>query len=136
MTRVGLILAVATRVEINQWTRRHQGRREITRVRVAAAGRHSNLSDLISTQVAATVCAVNDDGDGDKNLGYDGYPVGDPVPDGYDYGHRDAKGYEYGYDYDVQESVANTDTNTSAVSSTSEPNATLVCTVDLDQDYL
>ena len=95
MRSVGLILAVATREEINQWTRRHRGRREITRVRVAAAGRHSNLSDLISTQVAATVCAVNDDGDGDKNLGYDGYPVGDPVPDGYDYGHRDAKGYEY-----------------------------------------
>ena len=37
MRRVGLILAVATRVEINQWTRRHRGRREITRVRVAAA---------------------------------------------------------------------------------------------------
>ena len=95
MTRVGLILAVATRVEINHWTRRHQGRREITRVRVAAAGRHSNLSDLISTQVAATVCAVNDDGDGDKNLGYNGHPdaLWDENLGAWVY--PDAKGYDY-----------------------------------------
>ena len=48
MRRVRLILAVATRVEINQWTRRHQGRREITRVRVAAAGRHSTAISSLS----------------------------------------------------------------------------------------
>ena len=35
MRRAGLILAVATREEINQWTHRHRGRREIARVRVA-----------------------------------------------------------------------------------------------------
>ena len=132
MRRVVLILAVATREEINQWTRRHRGRREITRG-AAAVDQYSNLSDLISTQVAATVCAVNDDGDGDKNLGYDGSP--DAVWDEHlgDYVYPDAKGYDYGYDYDLQESVTNTDTNTAAVSSTSEPNATLVCTVDLGE---
>ena len=42
--------------------------------RPAAGERCSNSSNLISAQLVATVCAVNDDGDGDKNLGYDDYP--------------------------------------------------------------
>ena len=52
MTRVGLILAVATRVEINHWTRRHQGRREITRVRVAAAGLYILADALLDGESA------------------------------------------------------------------------------------
>ena len=41
MRRVALILAVATREEINQWTRRHRGRREITRTRARRRGSRS-----------------------------------------------------------------------------------------------